>query len=83
MNMLIGPRPLLPPTVNSATALQVSLVLEARSWLPDPIGGTLWFAPHAAHTSVYAPFPCGLDELPASYSNASGWGEEHFVRLWA
>ena len=51
----------------------VSLVMEARSWLPDPIGGTLWFAPHAAHTSVYAPFPCGMDILPASYANGSGW----------
>lgn len=32
----------------------VSLVMEARAWLPDAIGGTLWFAPHAAHTSTQA-----------------------------
>ena len=65
----------------------VSLVMEARSWLPDPIGGTLWFAPHAAHTSVYAPFPCGMDVLPATFSNGSGWGNvppEHApVAAWA
>ena len=65
----------------------VSLVLEARSWLPDPVGGTLWFAPHAAHTSVYAPFPCGMNDLPATYSNSSGWSDvppEHApVAAWA
>jgi dipeptidase len=62
----------------------VSLVMEARSWLPDPIGGTLWFAPHAAHTSTYAPFPCGMDTLPASYSNGSGWGvPDKGVAAWA
>ena len=52
----------------------VSLVIEARAWLPDAVGGTLWFAPHAAHTSAYAPFPCGMDALPPSYANSSGWG---------
>jgi dipeptidase len=62
----------------------VSLVMEARSWLPDPVGGTLWFAPHAAHTSVYAPFPCGMDVLPASYTNGSGWGTvDSGVAAWA
>ena len=35
----------------------VSYVLEARAWLPDVVGGVVWFSPHAAHTSVYAPFP--------------------------
>jgi len=62
----------------------VSLVLEARSWLPDPVGGTLWFAPHAAHTSTYAPFPCGMNVLPASYTNGSGWGTPNpGVAAWA
>lgn len=62
----------------------VSLVMESRSWLPDPVGGTLWFAPHAAHTAVYAPFPCGMDDLPASFANASGWGSINSgVAAWA
>ena len=62
----------------------VSLVMEARSWLPDPVGGVVWFAPHAAHTSVYAPFPCGMDVLPASFANGSGWGTvDRGVAAWA
>lgn len=62
----------------------VTLVLESRSWLPDPVGGTLWFAPHAAHTSTYAPFPCGMDAIPDSYGNASGWGAiNRGVAAWA
>ena len=61
----------------------VSLVLEARGWLPDAAGGYVWFAPHAAHTSAYAPFPCGLlrlpeegaPALPDSYALPSGWDD--------
>ena len=30
----------------------VSYVLEVRSWLPPEVGAVLWFAMHAAHTSV-------------------------------
>ena len=48
------------------------------------VGGTLWFAPHAAHTSTYAPFPCGMDVIPHSYSNSSGWGAiNRGVAAWA
>jgi dipeptidase len=62
----------------------VSFVLEARATLPDPVGGTVWFAPHAAHTATYAPFPAGLDHLPASYANASDWGAlDRGVASWA
>ena len=40
----------------------------ARDWLPDAVGGVVWFAPHAAHTNVYTPFPCGLDTIPPAFT---------------
>ena len=48
-----------------------SLVIESRSWLPDAVGGTLWFAPHAAHGSLFVPFSAGAARAPDAYSR--GW----------
>jgi dipeptidase len=68
-----------------------SFVLQARSWLPDPIGGICWFGPDTARTTVYVPFYCGVTELPESYQigslrefdrNASWWAFD-FVSNWA
>ncbi|MBP6983150.1 MAG: iron ABC transporter ATP-binding protein [Thermotogaceae bacterium] len=42
-------------------------VSQSRGWLPDPIGGLLWFGPDAPHTSAYVPFYCGMTELPRVY----------------
>ena len=50
----------------------VSYVTQARSWMPNEIGGVVWFAPHAAHTSCYVPFPVSMKRIPASYSSATG-----------
>lgn len=57
----------------------ISQVIQVRSWLPAPIGGTLWFSFHAAHTSFYTPFPAVLLSpgtaaevaLPAGFTNNS------------
>ena len=41
------------------------------------------FAPHAAHTSTYAPLPCGIDELPASYSDTTSTRVDRRLAVWA
>lgn len=41
-----------------------SYVSQSRDWLPDPIGGILWFGTDDANTSVYMPFYCSMNEAP-------------------
>lgn len=42
-----------------------SYVSQSRDWLPDPVGGVLWFGTDDTNTSVYMPFYCGVTEVPA------------------
>jgi dipeptidase len=54
----------------------VSYVIQSRGWLPREVGGTLWFSVHAAHTSLYIPFPVGhtlpgTPSLPPGLTNNS------------
>ena len=58
-----------------ATATQqtgFSFVAEARSWLPDPIGGILWFGVDDAATTCYTPMYCGMTRVPESYAVGNG-----------
>lgn len=41
-----------------------SFVSQSRDWLPDPVGGLLWFGTDDTNTSVYMPFYCGMTEVP-------------------
>ncbi|MBD5303402.1 MAG: dipeptidase [Bacteroides sp.] len=41
-----------------------SFVSQSRDWLPDPVGGLLWFGTDDTNTSVYMPFYCGMTEIP-------------------
>jgi len=52
-----------------------SFVAQARSWLPDPIGGILWFSVDDTYSTVYVPMYCGITEVPRSY--AVGTGDFH------
>jgi len=55
-----------------------SFVAEARSWLPDPIGGIFWFSVDDTYSSVYVPIYCGVKTVPQSY--AVGTGDfQHFT----
>lgn len=45
-----------------------SFVAQARAWLPDPIGGILWFSVDDTYSAVYVPMYCGITEVPSSYA---------------
>ncbi len=42
-----------------------SFVSQSRDWLPDPVGGILWFGTDDTNTTVYMPFYCSMTEIPA------------------
>lgn len=48
-----------------------SFVGQARSWLPNPIGGVLWFGEDAPYATCYVPFYCGNTEVPESFASGS------------
>lgn len=68
-----------------------SFVSQARSWLPDPIGGVLWFGEDSPQTTCYIPFYCQITEVPESFSSGSrivfdkdyAWWAFNFVSNWA
>ena len=41
-----------------------SFVSQSRDWLPDPVGGVIWYGTDDTNTSVYMPFYCTLTEVP-------------------
>lgn len=47
-------------------------VAESRSWLPDPIGGILWFGVDDAATTVFTPMYCGITEIPDCFKVGNG-----------
>jgi dipeptidase len=58
-----------------ATATQQTgfvFVAESRSWLPDPIGGILWFGVDDAATTVFNPIYCGITEIPECFKVGNG-----------
>jgi len=42
-------------------------VSQARSWLPDPIGGVAWVGYDAPYSAVVVPFYVDIDNTPVSY----------------
>lgn len=80
-----NPRPV------SAIFCSYSYIAEARSDLPDPVGGVLWFGPAVAYETVYAPIYAGSENISSSYKigkrteydpDAAYWTFD-FVTNWA
>ncbi len=54
-----------------------SFVSQSRGWLPDPIGGVLWFGVDDTYATVYFPVFAGIDKVPVNW--AVGTGSFHEV----
>jgi dipeptidase len=48
-----------------------SFISQSRSWLPDPVGGVLWYGLDDTYTSCYIPLYCGIDTIPKSFTIGS------------
>ena len=58
-----------------ATATQqtgFTFVAQCRSWLPDEIGGILWFGVDDAASSVYIPMYSAATEVPFAFAEGNG-----------
>jgi dipeptidase len=53
-----------------------SFVAQSRSWLPDPIGGVLWFGVDDTYSTVYTPMYCCIEKVPQSYAVGKGSFQE-------
>jgi dipeptidase len=49
-----------------------SFVTQSRSWLPNPIGGILWFGVDDAYSTCYVPMYCGITEIPECFKVGNG-----------
>ncbi len=65
-----------------------SFVAQMRSWLPNEIGGILWFGIDNAAQTVYYPFYCGHNEIPHEMAEGNGdllsfsWTSAFWVHNW-
>lgn len=49
-----------------------SFVTQSRNWLPDPIGGILWFGVDDTYSTCYAPMYCGITDIPECFRVGNG-----------
>ncbi|MCX7863104.1 MAG: C69 family dipeptidase [Bacteroidales bacterium] len=47
-------------------------VSQSRSWLPNPIGGILWFGVDDTYLNCFTPIYCGSTRVPESYAVGNG-----------
>ena len=48
-----------------------SSVSQSRAWLPNLVGGLVWFGMDDSFTTCYLPFYCCLDSVPKSFAAGS------------
>jgi len=49
-----------------------SFVAQSRSWLPNPIGGILWFGVDDTYSTCYVPMYCGITQIPECFKVGNG-----------
>ena len=71
-----NPRPV------SAVFCSYSYIAQARSSLPDPVGGVLWFGPAVAYETVYAPIYAGSTNVSAAYTTGDRSKYDYDTAYW-
>ena len=49
-----------------------SFVTQSRAWLPDPVGGVIWFGVDDTYTTCYVPISCGIQKAPKAFAEGTG-----------
>ncbi|MDE5762746.1 MAG: C69 family dipeptidase [Bacteroidales bacterium] len=49
-----------------------SFIAQCRSWMPDPVGGILWFGVDDTYFTCYTPMYCGMTEIPECFREGNG-----------
>lgn len=49
-----------------------SFIAQSRNWLPDQVGGIIWFGVDDTGSTVYTPFYCSIKEVPIEYRVGNG-----------
>jgi len=62
---------------------QYVFVSQTRGWLPDPVGGVVWWGAAAPHETVLVPFYCGITDIPDCYETGSLESFDRNINYWA
>lgn len=76
-----GTAPMNYTIANNSTSY--STVIQARDWLPDPIGGLVWLAFDNPAQAARIPLFCGITELPPSFKIGNQNGFKTGSAAWA
>ena len=49
-----------------------SFVAQCRKWLPDKLGGIIWFGVDDTYSTVYCPVYCGCTQIPVCFEEGNG-----------
>ena len=49
-----------------------SFVAQCRSWLPNKVGGIIWFGVDDTYSTVYCPMYCGITDIPECFREGNG-----------
>lgn len=68
-----------------------SFVAQVRKWLPNPIGGVLWYGVDDTYTTCYFPLFCAVSDVPKTFATGdiqkfswdSAWWVFNFVANYA
>lgn len=64
------------------------IVPQMRDWLPDAVGGVLWFGVDDANTAVFVPMYCSITGVPECYRQGNGnmhkfsWTSAFWIHNW-
>ena len=49
-----------------------SFIAQTRNWLPNEIGGIIWFGVDDTNSTLYTPFYCSITEVPEEFRQGNG-----------
>ncbi len=54
-----------------------SFVAQCRGWLPNKLGGIIWFGVDDTYSTVYCPMFCGITQIPVCFEEGNGSMSEY------